>query len=106
MKKFMIYNCLIILFFAISCIAATQKHSGTKKIPLKTIPTFYMKGIKPIKAKSYHGDTICIIWYDRNGDGKCDFACMFEKEGDYFIVHHLPCAEADDIDQFILEPCI
>jgi hypothetical protein len=67
--------------------------------PIRLIPDI-------IKIKLYQHDTIALIWYDTMRDGQCNTAELIEKIDDYFLIKKIKCKQADEIDAFILEPCI
>ena len=99
--------CVIMIFAAISC--GSNSKMMVKKLPnipkLQTPMRMIQSKPKPIKCKLYYGETIMIVWYDLNGDDKCDGAVLYEKSGDSFIINILQCKQADESDM-LLEPRI
>jgi hypothetical protein len=67
------------------------------------IPIQTLMNPKVTKAKLYFGDTVFLIWFDRDGDGQCDQAFLYEKSGESYIFQPLPCERADQMDM-IMEP--
>lgn len=97
----------VIILSILSCGSSNQ--TMVRKLPFNSNPIQSILPIipkpVPIKCKLYYGETIMIVWYDLNGDDKCDGAILYEKSGDSFIKNILECKQADESDM-LLEPRI
>ncbi len=97
MTKYSFRRCLIMLLCLLAFSCQVSRANMVKKL-------IKPRGPVPVKVKLYHNDTVMIVWWDYNSDGQCDVAYIYEKKDGYYVQKKLDCKQADEIDQFILEP--
>ncbi len=93
------FTCFVAMLSALLLFGCTSGYANMVKKLILPQPTV-------VKMKLYLHDTVALVWFDVNGDGKADHAMIYEKKNGYFVQEKLRPKQADEIDQFILEPRI
>lgn len=57
-----------------------------------------------IKAKTYQNNTIALVWFDMNGDGKAEVVVEYTKKDNYIIERPMDVKSGDIRDMLLETP--